>query len=188
MATYESKFIGDFKLGDNIVFNLSILKTLYAYRAVGIPAQRRYLQKPITLLNISVIEALLYDFHSRIRNNTREGIALPQKMLDAIRGKQLDEFEKYIASAKKNDFFDLKDTVFYDKLDDLRKLRNRVHIQNTKNHFEKDDNQAFSEDRMILSEQALEEFIRTFARKFARDHSYVANFDLPWDTHFPEAG
>lgn len=185
MVTYESKFIGDFKLGDNIVFNLSILKTLYAYRADGTPAQKRYLQKPITLLNISIIEALLYDFHSRIRNHTREGMALPQKMLDAIRGKQIDEFEKYIASAKKNDFFDLKDTIFYDKLDELRKLRNRVHIQNTKNHFEKDDNQAFSEDRMILSEQALEEVIRTLARKHPRDHDYVQKFELPWETHFP---
>jgi hypothetical protein len=188
MVTYESKFIGDFKLGDNIVFNLSILRTLYAHRAAGTPEQRRHLQKPITLLNISIIEALLYDFHSRIKNHTREGVPLPQKVLDAIRGKKIDEFEKYIASAKKNDFFDLRDTVFYEKLDELRKLRNRVHIQNIKNHFEKDDNQAFSEARMILSEQALEEVIRTSARKFARDHSYVANFDLPWDTHFPEAG
>lgn len=183
MVTYESKFIGDFKLGDNIVFNLSILKTLYAYRANGTPAQKRYLQKPITLLNISIIEALLYDFHLRIKSFTREGVSLPQKMLDAIRGKQIDEFEKYIASAKKNDFFDLKDTVFYDKLDELRKLRNRIHIQNTKNHFEKGDSHAFSEGRMVLSEQALEEVIKTLAAKHARNHDHVQKFELPWDTH-----
>jgi hypothetical protein len=113
MVTYESKFIGDFKLGDNIVFNLSILKCLYKYRAEGNSAQRRYLQKPITLLNISIIEALLYDFHLRIKSFTREGVALPQNVLDNIREKKIDEFEKYIASARKNDFFDLKDTMFY---------------------------------------------------------------------------
>lgn len=184
MVTYESKFIGDFKLGDNIVFNLSILKSLYKYRAEGNQAQQVYLQKPITLLNISIIEALLYDFHLRIKWFTREGVGLPQKMLDAIRSKQLDEFAKYIDSAKKNDFFDLKDTVFYDKLDELRKLRNRVHIQNTKNHFERDDRHAFSEARMILSEQALEQVIKTLAEKHPRDHKYVQKFELPWDSHF----
>ncbi|MBM7048373.1 hypothetical protein [Rhizobium lusitanum] len=183
MVIYESKFIGDFKLGDNIVFNLRVLKTLYAFRAQGNPAQKRYLQKPITLLNISIIEATLYDFHLRIKSFTREGVGLPQKMLDAIRGKQIDEFEKYIASAKKNDFFELKDTDFYDKLDELRKLRNRVHIQNTKNHFERDDSQAFSEARMVLSEQALEQVIKTLAEKHPRDHKYVQKFELPWDSH-----
>lgn len=183
MVVYESNFIGDFKLGDNVVFNLSILKSLYKYRVEGNPAQKRYLQKPITLLNISIIEALLYDFHFRIKSFTREGVGLPQKMIDAIRGKQIVEFEKYIASARKNDFFDLKDTVFYDKLDELRKLRNRVHIQNTKNHFEKDDSQAFSEARMLLSEQALEQVIKTLAEKHPRNSEYVQKFDLPWDSH-----
>ncbi len=185
MVTYESKFIGDFKLGDNIVFNLSVLKSLYELRANGSAVHKRHLQKPITLLNISIIEALLYDFHLRLTTFTREAISISQDVLDAIRSKKIDEFEKYIASAKKNDFFDLKDTVFYDKLDELRKLRNRFHIQNTKKHFEKDDVQAFNEARMILSEQALEEVIRTLARKYARPHSFVANFNLPWDTHFP---
>ncbi|WP_419697295.1 hypothetical protein ACN2CC_35415 (plasmid) [Mesorhizobium muleiense] len=170
-------------MGDNIAFNLGILNCLYKSRGEGNASQKRYLQKPITLLNISIIEALLYDFHLRIKSFTREGVALPQKMLDAIRGKQIDEFEKYIASAKKNDFFDLKDTVFYEKLDELRKLRNRIHIQNTKNHFEKDDSQAFSEARMILSEQALEQVIKTLAEKHPRDHDFVQKFELPWESH-----
>ncbi|RRY16203.1 hypothetical protein EGJ57_22265 [Brucella anthropi] len=183
MVTYESKFIGDFKLGDNIVFNLSVLKCLYKCRADGNAAEKRYLQKPITLLNISIIEALLYDFHLRINVFTREGVGLPQKVLDAIRSKKIDEFEKYIASARKNDFFDLKDTVFYEKLDELRKLRNRIHIQNTKNHFERDDLHAFSEARLILSEQALEQVIKTLAEKHPRNHKFVQSFELPWESH-----
>lgn len=184
MVTYESKFIGDFKLGDNIVFNLSIIKLLYKCRTEGNETQKLHLQKPITLLNISISEALLYDFHFRIKTFSREGIGLSKKMLDAIRGKQIDEFEKYIASARKNDFFDLKNTSFYDKLDELRKLRNRVHIQNTKNHFEKDDAQAFSEARMILSEQVLEQIIKTLEKKHPRSNDYVQKFELPWDSHF----
>ena len=58
--------------------------------------------------------------------------------INYIRGKHIDELDKYISSAKKHDLFDEPDSDFYEALDQLRKLRNRVHIQNKKNHFESD--------------------------------------------------
>src|SRR5262245_2926658 len=187
MVTINSSFIGNFKLGDNICFNLKILKTLYEYRAAANAQKRLHLRKPIILLNVSVIEAVLHDFHGRVRTHTLEGVAnLSDAVIAIIRGKKIDELEKYIASAKRHDFFDQSDTSFYETLDDLRKLRNRVHIQNTKHHFEPDDPVAFSEGRLVLSERVLELVMRTMAKKFARpNHNFVEDFTLPWDPHFP---
>jgi hypothetical protein len=140
-------------------------------------------------LNVSILEAVLYDFHLRARTFTREGIQnVASDILDALRAKEGDELGKYIASARKHDLFDLAGTCFYDCLDELRKLRNRVHIQNTKNELEADDIIAFSEARMILSQKALEQVMRTMAQKYSRDpgKKFVRDFVLPWDTHFPD--
>lgn len=71
----DSGFIGDFKLGDNICFNLGILKTLYALREAGTRQEKLHLQKPIILLNVSIIEAVLCDFHGRIQSFTKEGVS-----------------------------------------------------------------------------------------------------------------
>ncbi|HMJ24352.1 MAG TPA: hypothetical protein VK475_00910 [Pyrinomonadaceae bacterium] len=189
MVTINSNFIGNFKLGDNICFNLAVLKTLYDFRAAGNALQRRHLQKPIIVMNVSIIEAVLYDFHLRVKTFTSEGVAnLQATVIDYIRGKKIDELERYIASAKKHDLFDEGDSGFYDALDELRKIRNRLHIQNTKKHFEPDDSTAFSDARLKLSEQAVEHVIRRMARKYPRpQHNFVKDFVLPWETHFEEA-
>ncbi|MCA1377644.1 MULTISPECIES: hypothetical protein [unclassified Bradyrhizobium] len=188
MVTINSSFMGNFKLGDNICFNLAILKTLYDLRAAGSHLQRRHLRKPIIITNISIIEAILYDLHLRVQTFTSEGVAnFQMAVIEYIRGKKIDELEKYIASAKKHDIFEQGDSNFYDALDDLRKLRNRVHIQNTKRHFEPDDVTAFSEARLTLSEQALEHVMRTMARKYPRpQHNFVADFVLPWEPHYAD--
>lgn len=188
MVTIKSNFMGNFKLGDNICFNLAILKTLYDFRAGGNPLQKRHLQKPITVMNVSIIEAVLYDLHLRVKTFTSEGVAnIQSTVIEYIRGKKIDELERYIASAKKHDLFDQGDSGFYEALDDLRKIRNRLHIQNTKGHFEPDDVTAFSEARLKLSEQAVEHVMRTMARKYARpQHHFVKDFILPWPPHFED--
>jgi hypothetical protein len=75
VVTIKSNFIGNFKVGDNICFNLKILKTLYDCRLAGNAEQRSHLRKPIIVLNVSIIEAVLYDFHDRVKTFTREGVA-----------------------------------------------------------------------------------------------------------------
>jgi hypothetical protein len=53
-------FIWNFKHGDNILYNLEILQTLYE---TGVTAKNKSrLNKPITITIISIIEAILVDF------------------------------------------------------------------------------------------------------------------------------
>lgn len=55
----DAGFIGDFKLGDNINYNLKILKFLYDKDK---EENSRLLNKPVTIVIISIIEGLLRDF------------------------------------------------------------------------------------------------------------------------------
>lgn len=186
MFNVPSNFIGNFKLGDNIAYNCDVLCTLYRLRAEGDAQTRRHLQKPITILNVSIIDAVLYDFYGRVKNHTREGVAnIAAAVIAEWRGTTIDRLDRYITQAKKHDLFG-EPEQFYEDLHTLRKLRNRIHIQNEKNNFEPDECAAFTEARMVQSERAVEKVLTYMAANHARNHDYVAQFHLPWDRHFPE--
>ena len=188
MFVIKSDFMGSFKLGDNINHSLRVLALLYNQQSNGTLKQQMLLCKPIIIIIASVCEAVLYDFHLRIRTYTFEGVRnIAQEMMLYVRSKKIDEFAKYIASAKKHDLFDAADTKFYEALDSLRKLRNRIHIQNPKNHFEPDDGNAFTLERQKIAEKVLEKVMKTMASKYSRDRNlcgYVADFELPWNEYF----
>jgi len=124
----------------------------------------------------------------RLRTYTSEGVRnIAQKVIDYIRAKKIDEFGKYITSAKKHDFFDAEDSTFYEVLGSLRKLRNRIHIQNSKKHFEPDEEEAFNHNRQIKAEKALEKVLKIMSAKYSRNEAltdYVTDFELPWNEHF----
>lgn len=180
--------MGSYKLGDNIVYNLGILNELYRISS----EDRRLLplfRKLKLVLIVSIIEAILYDLHFRAKHYTREGVQnIPPSVLKYIRSKSVDKFEQLIVSSRKHKIFDALGEEFYGDLDMLRKLRNRVHIQNEKNDFESDDFRAFSSERLIVSEKALERVCRFMLLRHPRSerHRGVKEFKFPWPPHFPE--
>ena len=186
MFDIPSNFICTFKTGDNINHNLAILSLLYQVYEVATPDEKRLLCKPITITLITIIEACLYDFHKRAKLLTWEGIAgLADTVLEYMRGKQIDEFEQCIASAKKHGLFG-DDAKFYADLDLLRKLRNRIHIQNRWNYLEPDEWNAFTQQRKVLAEQALEKVAKTLSSNHPRPrhiHGHVRDFQCPWKEH-----
>jgi hypothetical protein len=189
MFTVSSGFIGNFKLGDNINHNLSVLALLYRYYGKEDQNGKGLLRKPIIITLVSIIEAVLHDFHGRIRIFTYEGVVnLPSDIANYVRSKTMkDELGKYIASAKKHNLFAAQNVGFYDLLDELRRLRNRVHIQNTKDDFEPDDWNAFTEVRKEKAEKSLEKTLKIMAAKYPRPkhaRGYVTDFELPWPAHF----
>lgn len=182
-----SSFIGDFKLADNVAHSLDVVRTLRTLREEAIPARKRYLQKPMIILNVAIIESLLYDLHKRVKWFTREGVTgMPANIITYIRGKQIDKLETFIQSCRKHDLFDELGSTFYDDLDLLRRIRNRVHLQNERNDLEPDDANAFSEERLVLSERAVEFVMMTLEAKHPRPgNTYTKPFHLPWPTYFP---
>lgn len=185
MFSIESKFIGDFKLGDNIAYNLDILAVLYRHFEEAGADERRLLCKPITTLLVTIIEAVLHDFHFRIISLTREGVAgIASSVLEYVRGKKIDKLGHYIGSAKKHNFLLAADDQFYADLDELRRLRNRLHIQNYGDDFARDDVDTFTDVRKVLAERALEKTMRVMAEHYGRPHNHVREFNLPWEPYF----
>lgn len=189
MVTINGNFIGSFKLGDNIQFNLATLRLLYGYYEGASQSDQELLRKPIILIIASVIEAVLHDFASRARFHTREqSVQIPIVLLNLLRRKpKKDTFGFYIEQVKSYDVFSDSTKQIYFSLDELRKLRNRVHIQNSDSHKPYDENRAFTPYRKIEAEQLLEKIM-----KFMRDNQqrpehaqFKGIFELPWTEHFP---
>ena len=185
MQTLSSNFIGDFKTGDNIVYNLKIAQRLYECNEIYEP---KVFNKPIILINTSIIEALLYDFIKKINRLTVEGVNLPDDIVEQINDKKVDKFKEIIDQVEKHGLltFDRLDLV--PSLRELNQIRNRIHIQNDKNLLEADDEIAFSSERVVLSEQVLEIVVKDMANKHSRKSKHasghVENICLPFGEHF----
>jgi len=180
-------FIGNFKLGDNVNYNLAILKCLYECQASG-PAAASLLRKPVVVLIGSICEATLHDLHWRMKLFTTEGVrGIAEAVITYVRGKQLDKFEHYIASSRKHGLLGPATDSIYKELEMVRKLRNRIHIQNTR-PFGADESIAFSAARQVAAEQVLEKLLKYLAANNPRPASvqgHVADFRLPWNPHYP---
>lgn len=182
------KFFGRFKTGDNINYNLDILSYLYElYDSPG-NDRRGLLLKPIITTNIFIIEAILFDFHERVKKNIHEGTeGLSDETLKYIRSKQLYRFEHLIASSKKHGLFGAEDTDFYANLDMLRRARNRIHIQDEKRDLASDEADVFTGYVKVLSEKSLEIIIKLMNKEYSRSERlsrYVNEMVFPWSEHF----
>ncbi len=189
MFVISARFIGNFKLGDNINHNLRILTYLYQRQDDPTDDESQILRKPIIIIIGSICEAVLCDLHMRINEYTAEGvIGIDTTVLDDVRGKKIDKFEPYISSAKRHVLLGAATDPIYNDLDELRKIRNRVHIQNEKNNFEPDDSVAFSEARQTTAELTLEKLIKTISENHPRApnaRGYVGDLNIPWDEKLP---
>lgn len=189
MFTVSAGFIGNFKLGDNINHSLKILAYFYQRQADPLDTDAWLLRKPIIIILGSICEAILHGLHMRMKLYTNEGVrAIANSVLSYVRGKKMDKFEQYIASAKKHSLLGPPTETIYDNLEQLRKLRNRIHIQNEKNDFESNDSQAFSRVRQISGERTVEQLIKAISTNHPRPAGvcgHVADFQLPWSEHFP---
>ena len=128
---------------------------------------------------------MLYDFMLRIQSSEPVS-TLSTETVAALKAKDYSKLTNLVNGAKTHDLFSADD-AFYEQLDELRKLRNRVHIQNEKNHFERDDARAFSVSRQRSAESALEYIAKFLAQKHPRKltmQGFVADFELPWDEHW----
>lgn len=185
-VTVPATFIDVFKIGDNINYNLSIQKVLYKHYEDSTDGYK--LIKPIVVINASISEAVLYDFIENRIKYANQTERLFESISAILKTKKLDNFEHFIAQAKKYDFFELGDTDFYKAMHELRKIRNRIHIQNSKWEEPHNESEVFTERSKLLSEKVLEKILNTMVDKYSRReeyHGYVNSFELPWDRHLP---
>lgn len=173
-------FMWSFKKGDNIVYNLEVVWELYNAKAVSTDG-RKY-NKPILVILVSIIECILDDFSHRIVGHVNDRVPnISQADIAKFKTRKYDKLEHYIAAAKKFNLFSKPDS-FYDLMDELRKARNRVHIQNTKNQLAADEYNVFTDALLAKAQHVFEIVLGTMIVKFPRGSRAVAprSVPLPW--------
>lgn len=176
-------FVGNLKLGDNIRFNMESVESLYISLTLSEPKNI----KPIAIANISVTEALMIDFVRRIKRHTSEFTYLSDKKRGAIRKLKSDSkcwnFKQSIRKFRHYRLLGNSDN-FYDCVDFLRLIRNKVHIQNT--FYKRDEHQAWTTDVLRLSELCTEYTLRYLSEDYPRplQEDYVGGIRIPWHPNY----
>ena len=117
-------FVGDFKVGDNLVFNSRMLCSLVDANTEGV------FNKLIVIQAGAIVEAALSQIIYRAQNFNREGVPnISEADRKAIEGKKIDKLNSVIDVMKKYKVLDDLGATIYDELHKLRKYRNKIHIQ-----------------------------------------------------------
>lgn len=165
LKKHLTSFIWEFKIGDNILYNLDVVYNLIEDHN---NAQKCNYAKPVSILCVSIMEAVLVDFLERLNMATSQ---FPNKLASKrseIKNKlngekkifqQVYQGEAYQYRRLRN--FGYQDLVkfceefsllgpsskVYRNLERMGRFRNRVHINNYFGNFERDESRAFSETR-----------------------------------------
>lgn len=149
-------FIGDFKVGDNILANAEALCRLSATNEKGT------FNKLMVVQAGSIVEAALDQIIYRAQNFTKEGVPnIPDDELKKIRGTEIELFNNIIQAAQAHNFLDGLGGAIYDDLHRLRKLRNRIHIG-------RDDHDAFGDKEVVWSLALCIRVLKRLAERFPR--------------------
>jgi hypothetical protein len=183
-------FIWDFKIGDNILYNLNALFNLADdYNNSG-----KDYKKPISVTVVSIIEAIMVDFLYRLDRGTTHFPTSLRHIEKSIKNQLNEETikSKFVGpDGQEHCYLTLKNFNFssmievYEKLKlfgDNRKVyesllrlsyfRNRIHINNYFNNFEKNENVTFSENRVQKTIVIMLWIIDYFKKEYSR----------PWPT------
>lgn len=136
------RFVGDFKVGDNIVLNAEVLCKLSKLNEGGI------FNKLLLIQAGSIMEAALFEIIYRTQNFHREGVPeISEEDRVAISKKEIERFKAAIDVMRKYHLLDGAGIDVYDELERLRKYRNRVHIQNDTEVEDapREENRAFND-------------------------------------------
>lgn len=135
------KFIGDFKVGDNLLLNADALCKLSAGNENGA------FNKLMVIQAGSIIEASLNEIIYRTQNFNKEKVVnISEADRKEIAAKRIDKFNTIIDVMKKYKILDGLGAGVYDELHKIRKYRNKVHIQDDVDiaGISRDESSAFS--------------------------------------------
>lgn len=179
---FSNIFFWNFKRMDNANYNFSIAETLFEIKNKNHSLQ---LNKPITLLLVSIIECILYDFIQRIQGHVHEAIPnIDEKIINDTRNKTCEKFNVLIAHIEKHDLLDISNNPeIYSNLNSAQILRNRIHIQNQHKQLDKDETKIWTDANVLLISNLLENICRVFSSMYPRPKRElisISDFPKPW--------
>lgn len=177
--TIRCNFIGDFKVGDNILANGNALCRLSATNEDNV------FNKLIVVQAGSIVEASLDQIIYRAQNYTKEGVPnIPEEDLKKIRDTKIERFNNIIQAMQTHKLLDELGGTVYDDLHRLRKLRNRVHIQfdDEPEGLGRDDHQAFGQKDVAWSLSLCIRILKHLGARFPRPEAlgvFAHNISIP---------
>lgn len=131
----------------------------------------------------------MIDFIRRVKVHIREFQYLNVKTRAKIRELKSDSAHwKFNESIKKFRQFRLigKDDEIYTELDDLKELRNKIHIHNLS--IDKNKSNLWNKENLTRSERMVEYLILYMSKNYPRPlDDFVGGFNLPWNPHCKES-
>ena len=159
------KFIGDFKVGDNLVRNADALCKLSAAN------EKDVFNKLLVIQAGSIVEAALHEIIYRAKNFTKEGVPnISQEDRDELATRKVEQFNAIIDVMKKYDILKGLGAGIYDEIHKLRKYRNKVHIQADVEikDISRDENTAFSKEIVAWSLELTVRVLKHLNAQFSR--------------------
>jgi len=179
VETITCNFIGDFKIGDNILRNADALCRLSIANEKGI------FNKLILVQAGSITEAALDQIIYRAQNFTREGVPnIPVADIKKIRDTEIERFNNIIQAMKRHKLLDGLGKDIYDELDRFRMLRNRVHIQfdDKPKDVDRNDDKAFTDKTVTWSLELCIRVLKHLGERFSRPEDlgvFAHNVSIP---------
>jgi len=181
---FSKQFFWDFKRMDNVNYNFEIVELLYAAkRETG--SNRRF-NKPIIILIMAIIECSIYDFIIRINEYSQDSFPnITQTVVSFFRGKkETDELRRLIPLIESQNLFRVPsgDSLYTD-LEHLRKVRNRVHIQNKFSTLQQDEAKVFTNAELGRAQECLEKVYDALCNVYPRWQNQpisMNDFPRPW--------
>lgn len=184
-SEFTAIFFWDFKRMDNVNYNFKIVEILFKLK-------NSELNKPIILLLAAIIECILYDFVRRVTEHSGETISIiDESVVDDTRNKTCDQFEPLIAHVRKHNLLQhnlLEENNPYETLDYVRKLRNRIHIQNRNQQLDKDERNIWTNQDVLKASNSLEKICGVLCGSYPRPNRKfisMTSFPRPWHNLAP---
>jgi len=167
-------FVGQFKVGDNLVFNVGLVEALIQANTCG------RLNKMIVIQAAAIVEAALQQIIWRAQNHHVEGVPnIAEADRAEIEDKNVDTLNVIIDVLKKYRVLDGLGANIYDELHRLRKYRNKVHIQKPIGlpSAPADDRSLFSDDIRVWALDLNLRVLKHLSANFSRPKHLATHVD-----------
>ncbi len=177
--TITCRFIGDFKVGDNLVRNADALCKLSTANENGV------FNKLMVIQAGSIIEASLHEIVYRAQNFTKEGVPnISKEDRDDLATKTVELFNNIINVMQKYKILDDLGNGIYDELHKLRRYRNKVHIQTDVDikGVPREEDKAFSKEIVVWALSFAVRVLRHLNERFPRPkdlEQYAHDLKIP---------
>ena len=183
-SDFSGQFFWDFKRMDNVNYNFEIIECLYVAKKVNRDDDR--FNKPIIVLIMAIIECTLYDFLVRINQYQTDPFPnIAQAAVAYIRNtNETDALRIIIPKIQSQNLLRTTSTDnLYNDLEHLRKIRNRLHIQNKYAMLPRDESRVFTDIELMRAQDCLEKIYNVLCNVYPRWRNQpilMTDFPRPW--------